>query len=120
MKLYQQLEATFKFRINSNAEIISYIKKLSEMGKFDEPKKVVALAIILDRLGKMEDETTIKESLKVESFSEPIVPTQTEPETSPDAQQQPETPQDAQTPIETTPETVPSDDKTVTEFYWTL
>lgn len=64
MKLYQQLEQTFKMRINSNGEIIPYIKKLSEMGKFDEPKKIAAIAIILDRLGSMEDEKDIQDSLQ--------------------------------------------------------
>lgn len=66
-KLYQQLEALFKYRCNSNSEIIPYIKKLSEAGKFDEPKKVAVFAIILDRLGKMEDEALIQESLKTDT-----------------------------------------------------
>lgn len=64
MTLHAQLENLFKFRINSNEEIIPYIKKLSEAGKFDEPKKVAVLAIILDRLGKMEDEANIERSLE--------------------------------------------------------
>lgn len=62
-KLYQVLEATFKMRINSNSEILPYIKKLSEMGKFDEPKKIAAIAILLDRLGKLEDEADVEKSL---------------------------------------------------------
>ena len=59
-----QLETLFGARFNSNAEIIATIKKLSEAGKFDEPKKVAVFAIILDRLGKMEDEELVNEALK--------------------------------------------------------
>lgn len=64
MKLHAQLENTLKIRINSNEEIIPGIKKLAEMGKFDKPKENALFAIILDRLGKMEDEAAIQDSLK--------------------------------------------------------
>lgn len=63
MKLHMQLETLFGARFNSNAEIIATIKKLSEAGKFDEPKKVAVFAVILDRLGKMEDEIEQEKSL---------------------------------------------------------
>jgi len=70
MKLYIQLENLFKVRFNSNENIIPTIKKLSEMGKFDEPKKVAVLAIILDRLGEQENEALIQESLKADEIAE--------------------------------------------------
>lgn len=56
MKLHAQLENALKIRINSNDDIIPAIKKLMEMGKLDKPKEIAMFAIILDRLGKMEDE----------------------------------------------------------------
>ena len=40
------------------------------MGKFDEPKKVAVLAIILDRLGEQENEALIQESLKADEIAE--------------------------------------------------
>jgi len=56
MKVYQELERIFKFRIFSNEEITPYLLKLSRMGKIDEPKKMALFTIILDRLGRIEDE----------------------------------------------------------------
>lgn len=64
IKLYQQLENVLKIRILSNEDIIPAIKKLMEMGKLDKPKEIAMFAIILDRLGKIEDEAVIEESLK--------------------------------------------------------
>lgn len=139
VKLYQQLEQLFKFRVNSNEEIIPYIKKLSEAGKFDEPKKVAVLAIILDRIGKMEDEATLQESLKADDINKiggtynptmeiaakeitpaeeakvQEIPAPTEATTSPDAPQQPEQAQVVQTPVETptdTTQTPPTEEAT--------
>lgn len=66
IKLHQQLESLLKLRINSNDEIIPYIKRLSEMGKFDEPKKVAVIALLLDRLGKLEDDA---ETERIVGFS---------------------------------------------------
>ena len=97
MKLYLQLENLFKFRCNSNSDIIPYIKKLSEMGKFDEPKKVAVIAIILDRLGKLEDEAIIQESLKESVL--PEIPTIPEPPVAPET---PETPIEPEVPAQTT------------------
>lgn len=84
-KLYQILEQTFKMRINSNAEIIPYIKKLSEMGKFDEPKKVAAIAILLDRVAKLEDEADMTKSLSdiaSSTINEPAMPQEINPSPS--------------------------------------
>lgn len=56
MRIYQQLENLFKLSIFSNEEIVPYLVKLTKNGKIDEPKERALLIIILDRLGKMEDE----------------------------------------------------------------
>lgn len=64
MRLYQQLENLLKIRVNSNEDIIPAIKRMSEMGKFDEPKKMAVLVLLLDRLGKMEDEKLLEQSVK--------------------------------------------------------
>lgn len=127
VKLYQLLEQTFKFRINSNSDIIPYIKKLNEMGKFDEPKKVAAIAIILDRLGKIEDEIDTQKSL-AEITESPAVP-QSEVQTTPPLEPtppegepaQPEaaaTDTPAQPDVPPTPEETPTQesDNTVSEF----
>lgn len=84
-KLYQILEQTFKMRINSNTEIIPYIKKLAEMGKFDEPKKIAAIAILLDRLAKLEDEADMAKSLSdlaSSTINEPSTPQEINPSPS--------------------------------------
>lgn len=99
MKLHQQLEHTLKIRINSNEEIIPAIKKLSEMGKFDKPKELAMFAIILDRLGKIEDVSMIEQQLHEEKVdlsglddwnSEDSQPAETPAEQGLD-QEQPET-----------------------------
>lgn len=68
IKLHAQLEQLLKIRINSNSEIILGLKKLSEAGKLDKPKELAMFAVILDRLGKLEDEATIQESLKADDI----------------------------------------------------
>ncbi len=110
-KLYQTLEQVFKMRINSNAEIIPYIKKLSEMGKFDEPKKVAALAILLDRVGKMEDDIDIEKSL-----SEIVTP-EPENQSTPQVETVPSPSSEVPATTETSNETNPVDpEKTVSTF----
>jgi|GEM_PF-2797876 len=114
-KLHQQLEQLFKYRCNSNEDIIPYVKKLAEAGKFDEPKKVAVFAIILDRLGKQEDEANIEASVKEAEPLAPVVdeptppveetPANPEPTTSPDVPTEPEPTPPAQTAVEPTPET---------------
>ncbi len=65
-KLYQELEQLFKLRIFSTEEIPAYIKKYSQMGKFDEPKKVALLALLAYRVGVIEDRLdSIDTSLKI-------------------------------------------------------
>lgn len=134
MKLHAQLESTLKVRINSNSEIILGLKKLSEAGKLDKPKELAMFAIILDRLGKMEDEASIEESLKnddivslaneavIEPEADSIAPQEpatpaVEPTTSPDVPQEPETTPPIETPTEETT-TAPAENTTgtVSEF----
>lgn len=55
MKLFQKIEHIFKFRIENNEEIPSYIQSLSEMGKLDEPKKIALFSLILSRLALVEE-----------------------------------------------------------------
>lgn len=88
LRLHQQLESLFKYRINSNEEIIPFIKKLSEAGKLDGPKQTAVFAIILDRLGRLEDIAQIAPDPASFVTSENIV---TQPETGPVIEtQQPE------------------------------
>lgn len=54
-KIYQQVEQIFKFRILSNEEIPAYLARMSRMGKIDEIAKHEMLALILKRLGEIED-----------------------------------------------------------------
>jgi hypothetical protein len=63
MKLYQEIESLLKFRISSNEGVVSYMLKMSRLGKLDEPKKIALLTIILDRLGRMEDEEGIRDEV---------------------------------------------------------
>lgn len=106
IKLHQQLEESLKVRINSNSEIILGIKKLTEAGRFDKPKEVALFAIILDRLGKIEDEEIARRSLQ-EITDTPVeiepTPSPVETATSPDAPQQPETTTPVQSPVANTP-----------------
>lgn len=55
MKLFQALEQIFKLRILSNAEIPQYIRKVSAIGRFDEPKKIAVLSELLQRVAALED-----------------------------------------------------------------
>lgn len=55
-KLYQEIENIFRFRILSNDEIPSYMKRMSGMGKMDEVAKQALMTLILSKLGEMEDE----------------------------------------------------------------
>lgn len=118
-KLFQLLEATFQMRINSNAEIIPYIKKLSEMGKFDEPKKIAAIAILLDRVGKLEDEAELEKSLSdiATASNQPTSQPETNPEPSSEITVISETPVipiiEPSTPSEANPSTV---ETTVSKF----
>jgi len=94
-KLYQTLEQVFKMRINSNSEIIPYIKKLAEMGKFDEPKKIAAIAILLDRLGKLEDDADMEKSLSdiaTDTTISPSTPAETLSSESSEVAATPQTP----------------------------
>lgn len=54
-KLYQEIENIFRFRILSNDEIPSYMKRMSGMGKMDEVAKQALMTLILKKLGEMED-----------------------------------------------------------------
>lgn len=69
-KIYSQLENLFKFRILNNSDISSYLKRLTNMGKLDEVKKIALFNIILTRLGEIEDqEITIAPTNSVPHFT---------------------------------------------------
>ncbi len=118
IRLHQQLEKLFGARFNSNEEIIATIKKLSEAGKFDEPKKVAVFAVILDRLGKMEDEIetqlSLQDTITPEPDNQPASQVETPSEPSSDLPATPETPVTPitepiiETPPVTPQETVPT------------
>lgn len=55
MKLYQEIEKICALRILSNSEILTYIEKVTKIGKLDEPKKMGLLGLLLHRLGEIED-----------------------------------------------------------------
>ena len=55
-KIYQEIEKILKFRIYSNAEISSYMHKMSLMGKIDDVKRHAILTLILTKLGELEDQ----------------------------------------------------------------
>lgn len=59
MKIFQMLEQTFKYRITSNKEIPVYMKRISQAGKFDEPKKNALITEILLRLAEIEDQDAV-------------------------------------------------------------
>lgn len=69
MKLYQQIGAIMNKRISSNEEIISRIADWKINNTLDEPKKIALLALVLDRLGKLEDEADMQISLQLEQKS---------------------------------------------------
>ena len=50
-------------RITSNEEIIPRIAEWKVSNALDEPKRIALLALILDRLGKLEDEADTQQSL---------------------------------------------------------
>jgi hypothetical protein len=123
IKLHAQLESALKIRINSNDEIILALKKLAEMGKFDKPKELAIFAIILDRLGQMEDEALIEKSLKDEKTKETIDLLATTPADEPvetpaiqPAVEVPVEPVADVTPAETTPVEPAIETPTVSEF----
>lgn len=67
MKIFQELEKIFKYRLLSNKEIPGYINNQSRLGKIDDVKRNALLILILHRLGEIEDEGHIKiDSFKVE------------------------------------------------------
>jgi len=55
-KLATKIEAIFKFRLLDNKDIPTYLRRMSMMGKFDEVKRGELLVLILDTLGKMEED----------------------------------------------------------------
>lgn len=56
MKLYSQIEQIFRYRLLSNKDIPLYLKRMTNMGKVDDVKKAELFALILNRLGEIEDE----------------------------------------------------------------
>lgn len=59
MKLYSQIEQIFRYRLLSNKDIPIYLKRMTNMGKVDDVKKAELFALILNRLGEIEDEALI-------------------------------------------------------------
>lgn len=83
IKLHQQLEQVLHIRINSNSEIVKAIKTLMELGKLDKPKEIAMMVIILDRLGKLEDDDLIEQSLKELTENKVVLPVTPPPTTDP-------------------------------------
>jgi hypothetical protein len=74
MKLYTQIEQIFRYRLLSNKDIPLYLKRMTNMGKVDDVKKAELFALILNRLGEIEDEQA---NLPLENVLE-VPPTPTE------------------------------------------
>lgn len=56
MKLHQQLEQIFKFiSLSKKENIPGFMKRVTELGKFDEPKKAAVLSMLCKRLADAED-----------------------------------------------------------------
>ncbi len=61
MKTHEEMEKIFGTRISGPQQITGYINSLSRMGRFDEPKKVAVLSLLLRKVAELEqkfDETT--------------------------------------------------------------
>lgn len=72
MKIFQELEKIFKYRLLSNKEIPGYINNQSRLGKIDDVKRNALLILILHRLGEIEDEGHIKIDQIMPPSVEPI------------------------------------------------
>lgn len=69
MQLYKELEKICKLRIFSNTEIPAYLKRYSQYGKLDLVKQIELLTLVLDRVGKIEDELeVIRQKLEGKTF----------------------------------------------------
>lgn len=65
MKLYSQIEQIFRYRLLSNKDIPTYLKRMTNMGKVDDVKKAELFALILNRLGEIEDEALVLREVPV-------------------------------------------------------
>jgi hypothetical protein len=61
-KLYARIEQIFRFRLMDNSGISEYLKRMSNMGKIDDVKKIALFNLILTVLGEMEDK---EEEIKI-------------------------------------------------------
>jgi hypothetical protein len=64
-KLYQRIEAIFKFRLMDNSGINEYLRRMSSMGKIDDVKKIALFNLILTVLGEMEDRDENKNNYNI-------------------------------------------------------
>lgn len=71
-KLTDKLERIFGYRIATTDEIPTYIKRLSEMGKLDEPKKIALFTLILERIVTLE-EAIISYDMLIEDMKNKII-----------------------------------------------
>lgn len=55
MKLYQFLDQLFNFRILRNDDIPLYLKRMSQLGKFDQPKQVMLITELTRRVAALEE-----------------------------------------------------------------
>lgn len=81
MKMYQALEKILKYRITSNAEIPSFLRRLSSYGKLDAPKHQAILTELIMRIVALEE--------KEERLPEETDPLRALPDTPPTVDTQP-------------------------------
>lgn len=68
--LHKFLYDLFGYRIFDNKEIDPFMKKVTRMGKLDEPKKAAILTELLKRMAALED----KEEMRVQEVRLPPMP----------------------------------------------
>ena len=62
MRLYQEIEQLFKYRINSNVEIPSFLSKMDRFGKMDSRKTLELVGILARRTAALEDRLELIEA----------------------------------------------------------
>jgi len=65
-KVFSELEQIFKYRLLSNADVPSYITRMSRMGKVDEVQKIALFGLILTKLAELEDKLEVSNMPVVE------------------------------------------------------
>lgn len=55
MTLLRSLEQLFRFRLFTKEEIPAYLKRMAELGRFDEPKKIALFAELSQRVAALEE-----------------------------------------------------------------